>query len=192
MLTWCLFSVEIHEGSALQGVRFPHLSAGRQRTQCVYMDWGRSRECCDQTAGISEIAVMPGMSRGTGMPAQWPWPPCPWNGASSLRAIKKVWVTKSIVFNHLFLKWFKFSSLPFFFPHELSFVCAPRSCLLLWSGFLSWLVFSQWLAIVLISSEHPFSASGGKGIIQSKSQICFWLSFLAGAIWWHIFLSMLN
>lgn len=63
MLTWCLFSVEIHEGSTRRVLRFLYLPAGRERAKCVYTYWRRTRECRDQTAGIAEIPVMPGMSQ---------------------------------------------------------------------------------------------------------------------------------
>lgn len=124
MLTWCLFSAEIHEGSALQGLRFPHLSAGRQRTQCVYLDWGRSRECCDQTAGISEIAVMPGMSQrqeclpsGPGLPAP-ETEPVLWGPSKRLRfRLLRVLFSTICSWNYL-------NSPPFpSFPHMNSALC---------------------------------------------------------------------
>lgn len=120
----------------------------RERTKWVYIYWSSTRDCPDETAGISEILVMPGMSQRhrNACPVALAF------SASSVRAIKRVWVTKRIVFNHLFLKLYKFSSLSFISPRELSFVHVLRSRLLLWSEFLSWQIFLQWLAIVLISS----------------------------------------
>lgn len=152
VLTRCLFAVEMCEGRTLQVFGAP-LPVCRKREDTVglhmlkknqRMSWSNCRDFWDTCDARDVPETQECLPSGSGLP-------CQWHRASSVRAIKRVSVTKCIVFNHLFLKLFKFSSLSFFSPHELSFVYVLRSCLLLWSEFLSWHIFLQWLAIVLIS-----------------------------------------
>ena len=88
------------------------------------MSWSNCRDFWDTCDAKDVPETQDCLPSGPGLPRRW-------NGASSVRAIKRVWVTKRIVFNHLFLKLFKFSSLSFFPLHELSFVYGRRSYWLL-------------------------------------------------------------